>query len=90
MSFKVSAALAAVLSTFVFTSTANAVDWAPCKKEIEKYCKRVKGKSDRKIYECLSEHDEHHDNGLSEDCDKMGHTQYEIENGITDPNEGKK
>lgn len=90
MSLKFNSVLAAVLCVLFSASAANAVDWTPCKKEIEKYCKRVKGKSDRKIYECLSEHDEHHDNGLSEECDKKGHTQYEIENGLTDPNEGKK
>jgi hypothetical protein len=80
----------ALASTSLVAANSYAVDWKYCKKEIDKFCKRVKGKSDRKIYECLSEHDEHHDNGLSEECDKKAHTQYEIENGITDPNEGKK
>ena len=60
------------------------MDWSPCAKEIDKYCKRVKEKSDRKIYECLSEHDEHHDNGLTEKCDKDGHTKYESMTGTPD------
>ena len=66
------------------------MDWSTCTKEIDKYCKRVKGKSDRKIYECLSEHDEHHDNGLSKSCDENGHTKYETLTGLSDANEGKK
>ncbi len=90
MSLKINTVAVIALAAFSSVSSVYAVDWTPCKKEIDKFCKRVKGKSDRKIYECLSEHDEHHDNGLSAECDKNGHTQYEIENGLTDPNEGKK
>ena len=69
-----------VLLALTSTSAALAadkVDWTPCKSEIEKFCKNIKGEEE--IYQCLLKHDV----DLSKNCDNNSHSKYEEVTGKT-------